>query len=168
MISFIQAVSRLLESETRNSNNLRFGTVSEVDPAKQRMRMRLGGTDAEPFLSPWLPYGQTAGALKLHSPPSIGQQFALMSNGGDLRQSVAVPFTWSDENASPSTLGNEHVMTFGSVKMAVREKQVIAEIGPAKIDITDEKITVQVGATKFEWTSAGFTAVSASVDWTKG
>ncbi|MBN9444379.1 phage baseplate assembly protein V [Bosea sp. (in: a-proteobacteria)] len=168
MRAVAELINRISKLETRLGGVVRLGSVSHVDPVKQRMRVRLGGTDAQPFLSPWVPYGQTAGAMKFHNPPSVGQQFALFSDNGNMRQAVALPFTWSDQNTSPSQLGNEHVMTFGSVKVSIRDKQLLVEVGGAKFDITDQKITLELGGTRFEWTQSEFNAAASLVNWTTG
>ena len=34
--------------------------------------------------------------------------------------------TWSDHNASPSTAGNEHVLTFGDVRLTIRDQALEA------------------------------------------
>ena len=68
-------VARIAELERRLSNVARHGNVAEVDFAKQMVRLELGqGANSKPFLGPWVPYGLTAGALKVHSPPSVGIQ----------------------------------------------------------------------------------------------
>ena len=146
MRALVDILTRLAEGETRSANSLRYGTVSHVDPAKQRMRLRLGGTDDEPFLSPWMPYGQTAGALKLHNPPSVGQQFAMMSNGGDYRQSIAIPFTFSDDNSSPSDKGDEHVLTFGPYTIRLTASTLEITAGNMKTQIDPGYVKARVGA----------------------
>lgn len=143
---FIDHVARLAERvadlERRFENQDRYGTVEEVDPEKQRVRLRIGGTDDEPMLSPWVPYAQTAGALKVHSPPSKGQQMLIHAPDGDLRQGIASGMTWSNNNASPSQSGEEHVLTFGSVKIEMRDGELIATVGGSSIKMTDGNITL--------------------------
>ncbi|MFC5509271.1 hypothetical protein [Bosea massiliensis] len=155
MRTISEIINRIAKIETRISNMVRFGTVAQVDAKRKEVRLRLGSDDSDPFLSPWVPYSQTAGALKIHTPPSVGQPFALMSDNGNMRQSVAVPRTWDNENPSPSEKGDEHVLTFGSVTAAIRGKQVIAEVGGAKFDVTDEKVTILIGGRSVELTAGG-------------
>lgn len=166
MKAFAEIINRIAKLETRMGNMVRYGTVSQVDAAKKKMRLRLGSSDEDAFLSPWVSYSQTAGALKIHTPPSVGQQFAMFSDNGNLKQAVAMPFTWKDGNESPSDLGNEHVLTYGSVKMAIRDKQAIIEVGGAKIDVTDQKITFELGGTKVELEAGNFKVAAQQVDWT--
>lgn len=131
---------RLADLERRLENTDRYGTVQDVDPAKQRVRLRIGGTDAEPMLSPWVPYAQTAGALKLHSPPSVGQQMLIHSPDGDLRQGVASGMTWSNQNVSPSQKGDEHVLTFGQATITLRGGELIIQVGSSTITMTSGNI----------------------------
>lgn len=137
----VELLNRVNELERRVSGLMRHGTVHEVDPAKQVMRLRLGDdVKGQPFLSPWIPYAQIAGALKVHTPPSVGQQYTAMSPTGDWQQAVGVPLTWSNDNPSPSDKGDEHVLTFGQVKVTIKE----------------QLLQIEVGSTKWELIPAGF------------
>jgi phage baseplate assembly protein gpV len=133
--------ARVNDLERRLSNMVRHGTVhpGSTDPAAGTTRLRLGGTDEEPYLSPPVKYGQVAGALKVHSPPSDNQQMTIFSASGDWRQGIALPMTWSDQNQSPSDKGDEHVMTFGDVT----------------VKLTAGGVTVSVGGVTWTLSSAG-------------
>ena len=102
MREIVEVLQRLTNLERQVANQFRHGTVHEVDATKQKVRMNIGGSDQEPLLGPWIPYGQIAGGLKVHTPPTVGQQMTMLSPSGDYRQAVALPMTWSDHNASPS------------------------------------------------------------------
>ena len=81
----VELVSRVAELERRFAGVLRHGTVAEVDPERQRVRLDLGpahGAEGR-FLSPWVPYAQFSGALRVHTPPTVGQQLTAMSPSGD-------------------------------------------------------------------------------------
>jgi phage baseplate assembly protein V len=140
---------RIAELERRISGMMRHGTVAEIDTTRHRVRLNFGNDiDGKPFLSPWLPYAQIAGALKVHTPPSQGQQFTALSPSGDWQQAIAIPMTWSDQNISPSSDGDEHVLTFGDVHMTIREQIVEIQVGavtmkvsPAGVAITGGKVT---------------------------
>ena len=155
MYELVELASRVAELERRFSGMMRHGTVEEVDPNKQRIRLNFGkDEDGAPFLSPWIPYAQIAGALKIHTPPSKGQQFTSMSANGDWQQAVALPMTWSNQNPSPSSSGDENVLTFGDVRIEIRKNEVILKIGPTVAKLTGSKIILQadkietVGLTK--------------------
>ena len=105
----VELVSRVAELERRFAGVLRHGTVAEVDPERQRVRLDLGpahGAEGR-FLSPWVPYAQFSGALRVHTPPTVGQQLTAMSPSGDFQKAVALPLTHHSGNPSPSTAGDE-------------------------------------------------------------
>ncbi len=89
--------------EAKFERMFRPGKVTDVDAAKQLYRQEIGlDKDGAPVKGPWIPYSQVAGARKVHSPPSVGQQMMMISPDGDPAQAFGVPLTWSNENASPS------------------------------------------------------------------
>lgn len=114
--------ARIHEQERRQAGTETKGKVVQVDPAEAKVRLELDkDEDGEPVLSPWVPYKQTAGAMKLHSPPSEGQVMVLRSETGDFEQGVAEAFHWSDDNPANSTAGDEHKMTFGTATISISE-----------------------------------------------
>jgi len=124
---------------------------SEVDTEKQLVRLRIGGNDEEPYLSPWIPYGQIAGpgtGLKVHAPPTVGQNMSLVSPTGDLRQSVALPFTWSDQAASPGTTADP-AATYGDVRFDLTPTGFKITAGTAVVDVNASGITVEFGGQGF-------------------
>lgn len=143
--------ARVADLERRLSRMVTEGTVhpGSTDPKAGTTRLRIGGSDDAPFLSPPVRYAQVAGALKLHSPPSDGQQMTIFSPGGDMSQGTALPMSWSDANKSPSDKGDEHVMTFGEVTVTLKGSSVL----------------VQVGGTSFELSTGGIKAVASDYQW---
>ena len=105
---------RLSELEHRHERQLRFGTTEQVDGKNHKVRMRIGGTEDKPMLSPWTRYSQQAGHRRHHSMPSgpdqqqgqqkktKGQQLLLISLDGNPEQSLAVPLGWSNDQPAPS------------------------------------------------------------------
>lgn len=161
----VELASRVAELERRYSGTLRHGTVEEVDPKKQAVRLNLGkDVEGKPFLSPWVPYAQIAGALKVHTPPSKGQQFTLLAPSGDWQQAVALPMTWSDNNKSPSQNGDENVLTYGNVTATVKNDHVNVTVGDAFITVTSGKITIQCGGSEIELTGGGVRVKGARID----
>lgn len=146
MREFTELLGRVVELERRYANTIRHGTVEQVDAGKQRVRLRLGGSDDQPFIGPWVPYGQIAGALKVHTPPSVGQQMTMFSPAGDPRQAVAMPMTWSDQNASPSSAGDQHVLTFGSVRVDLAADSLKITIGGVAVTISGDGVTFEGGS----------------------
>ncbi len=122
--------ARVAELERRLENGNRQGRVTDVDAEKQLVRLAIGKSpDGTEQKSPWVPYGQFAGKLKVHTPPTVGQNMVLFSPGGSLEQSVAVPFTWNDEHDSPSTKEDENVVVYGDVRITLKEDHIRIEIG---------------------------------------
>jgi len=146
---------RVSSLERQSANAVRDGKVMEVDPEKRRVRLQVGGTDDAPLLSPWVPYVQTAGALKVHTPPSVGQQMMILTPGGDARRARALPFTWSQDNPAPSDSGSEHVLTIGDVRIELRGGELVVNV---------PRLFVQSGGTTFEVTGGGIKAVGASIE----
>lgn len=138
---FVDAFRRIAELERRADGMVKQGRVAEVDPKAGTVRLRLNEEGAdEPFLSPPIPYAQMAGAMKVHSPPSVDQQMTVISGTGDFRQGLAVPMTWSDKNAAPSDKGDEHVLTFGNVR----------------IELKDGGLTLTIAGVTFQFSGDGF------------
>lgn len=148
MQALVELFARVSEIERRQANQIRPGTVHAVDPAKQLVRVKLGGTEAEPFIGPWVPYSQMAGALKVHAPPTVGQQMTVLSPSGDFAQGLAVPMTWSGSNASPSSNGGENVITFGGVT----------------IKLGGDAMTLTVGGVTYGFTGDGFRQTGGTIE----
>jgi phage baseplate assembly protein gpV len=140
---FARLAGRLAELERRVENMQRHGTVAEVDAATSRVRLRIGGTDEAPMLSPWVRPAQMAGALKVHALPSVGQTMTLFSPGGEMAAGVAVPFTWSNENAAPSESAAENVVTFGSVRIELTGEGLKVTAGGTVVDITGDGVAIE-------------------------
>lgn len=124
----------------RLANTVRRGKCTDVDAEKHLCRIEIGkGVDGEPQKSPWVPYGQHAGALKIHVTPTVGQNMIMHSEGGDFEQAVAIPFTWNEANPSPSTSKDEIVATFlKKVKFTVQDGKLIVEVPDTMIKVDDD------------------------------
>ena len=154
---------RIDELEQRLDQSVRHGTVSDVDASKQQIRMRIGGTDAEPLKSPWVPYGQIAGAMKIHSMPSVGQTMTLYSPTGDLRQGIAMPGSWSDANPSPSDKPGDHVLIFENVRVELRKDQLLLKVGDVSLDITKDKIVAKVSESEIEISASAINLIATDI-----
>ena len=120
---------RIADLERRQENSARHGAVTDVDAEKQLVRLAIGkGPDGTVQKSAWIPYGQFAGALKVHTPPTVGQNMSMFAPGGSIEQAVALPFTWNDDNESPSDKEDENVITYGDVRLTLKEDHIRIEI----------------------------------------
>ena len=154
----VELASRVAELERRFAGMMRPGTVEEVDPKKQIVRLNFGDSDdGKPFLSPWVPYAQIAGALKVHTPPSKGQQFTMLSPSGDWQQAVALPLTWSDQNQSPSDKGDEHVLTFGNVRITLKDNLTEVKVGDVTMKVTGDGVSITGGRVEHDDKNIGST-----------
>jgi len=140
----VELVARVTDLERRVTGMMRHGTVAEVDMDMLRVRLDLGPAHGGSgrFLSPWVPYAQFAGALKVHTPPVIGQQFTMVSPTGDFQQAVAVPLHWSQPNPTPSNWTSENVLTFGKVRIEIKEEQVVIKVGETGLVISEGGVRV--------------------------
>lgn len=92
----------------------RFGTVAEIDAGRARARVLLSDPDHGQFIGPWRPWAEMAGATRSWSPPSVGQQMLVIAPGGDLRQSIMLPATFSDSITAPSDRSDANRVSFGA------------------------------------------------------
>lgn len=164
MREVVELAARIAELERRFSGTMRHGTVEETDPSRHRVRLKLG-TDVEgkPFLSPWIPYAQMAGALKVHVPPSIGQQFTLMAPAGDWQQAVAVPFTWSNQNPAPSESGEENVLTFADVRLTLKDGRLEISAAGVNLELTGNGLAITGGEVSHDGKNIGSTHTHGGV-----
>ncbi|WP_336801715.1 phage baseplate assembly protein V [Kaistia sp. MMO-174] len=124
----------------RQDGQITQGTVHEVDAKAGTVRIKSGeDADGNPFLTPPIPYAQFMGALKVHSPPSVGQQMTVLNVAGDFSQGLAVPMTQSDANKSPSEKGDENVATYAGFKIT---------LDGGKLQVTEGSLTFTIGGGK--------------------
>lgn len=129
--------ARLAEMERRMSAGHLSGAVHAVDATKGLVRLNLGeATGGGTVLSPWVRYAQTGGALKVHAPPTVGQQMTVMAPAGDMSQGIAMSLGWSDANPSPSGAGDQNVLTFGAVAITMTASSLTLTVGGSSIEIT--------------------------------
>lgn len=142
---FAALAARVADLELRVAGGMRHGRVAEVDAGKARLRLDLGpahGGNGR-FLSPWIPYAQMAGALKVHTPPSVGQQYTILAPSGDLQQGVALPLSWSSSNPSPSQQGDENVITFGDVRIELKAEIIRVAIGGLELETDGQAMSLK-------------------------
>lgn len=139
---------RLQEINRRIAGSQMLGKVTHVDAEKRLARIEIGkDDDGNPVLSPWRPYTQTSGALKLHNPPSVGQPMKISAANGDIQQGYIEPLQWSAENPSPSDNSDEHVLTFGNVAIRLRNGELL----------------LVVAGVSYKWAADGFHQVGGKI-----
>jgi phage baseplate assembly protein gpV len=136
-MELLEALTRIAEVERKIDNLFRHGPVTERKKIDGRwfVRMRVGGQDTDPFLSPWIPYVSPNGGpqgLNVHRVPKEGEQLTLLSPAGDFQQGVATSLFWSNQHPPPSDDPDAVVITHPKFKLTLKD-------GVLKID-TSEKI----------------------------
>lgn len=101
--------------KTAFGNSLKVGPVAVID-AKKGYRLRLGGTDAEPFLSPFYPHPETG---KTSVPLKVGQIVGVVNPTGDPRQGFVIRGGYSDDNPSPNEDMGANVFQDAGVKISI-------------------------------------------------
>ena len=66
----------------------------------------------------------------------------MFAPGGEIRQAVLLPFTWSNQAQSPSQSGDEHVTVWGKFKQTMKEDYLKLENDQASIELTTSNITI--------------------------
>ena len=128
----LEALTRIAEIERKLDNLFRHGPVTERKKIDGRwlVRMRLGGSEDEPFLSPWIPYVSPNGGpegLNVHRVPKEGEQLTLLSPAGDFQQGVATSLFWSDQHPPPSDDPDAVVITHPKFKMIIKSGNLTIE-----------------------------------------
>ena len=87
------------ESDRRQGNMLRMGTITEVDHSKALARVTLSDTET----SAWLPWAvMRMGALRVWAPPVAGEQVMIAAPSGELNQAVILGSASRDQFPQPS------------------------------------------------------------------
>lgn len=111
--------------KTAFGNSLKIGPVEKID-AEKGYRLRLGGTDDDPYLSPWYPHPETG---KTSVPLKKGQIVGVMNPSGDPRQGLVFRGGYSDDNPSPNDNMDANVFEDAGVRIEVKDGQLILTIG---------------------------------------
>ncbi|WP_010546004.1 phage baseplate assembly protein V [Sphingomonas elodea] len=80
-------------------NLMRLGTIDSLDLAQGTVRVRVGDllTDDIPFAAP------RAGAVRIWSPPSMGEQVLLFCPEGDVQAGIILGALFSDAHPAPAS-----------------------------------------------------------------
>jgi hypothetical protein len=103
--------------KTAFGNSMKVGPVHEVD-AEKGYRLRLGGTDGEPFLSPWYPHPETG---KTSVPLKPNQIVGVINPTGDPRQGMIFRAGYSDDNPSPNQDMEANVFADAGVRLQIKD-----------------------------------------------
>jgi phage baseplate assembly protein gpV len=159
----LELLTRVAELERKLDSMFRHGPVHERKKIEKRwfVRLKVGGTDQQPFLSPWIPYSSPNGGpagLNVHRVPAKGEQLTMLSPAGDFRQAVATSLFWSDDHPPPSEDEGTVTITHpkfkldlkdGTLKIEASENVDIKSNQTIKLD-AGQTITFKVGESEIE------------------
>jgi phage baseplate assembly protein V len=159
----LELLTRIAEVERKLDSMFRHGAVHDRKKIEGRwfVRLKVGGTDEKPFLSPWIPYSSPNGGaqgLNVHRVPAKGEQLTMLSPAGDFRQAVATSLFWSDDHPPPSEDEDAVTITHpkfkldlkdGTLKIATSENVDIKSNQTIKLD-AGQAITFKVGESEIE------------------
>lgn len=96
------AMARTADPERLTGELIQLGAVASVDHSTATCTVEIG--DLTTGALPWVV--ARAGNLKVWSPPSVGEQCAVLCPEGDLANGIVLLGLWSDANPPPSTSAN--------------------------------------------------------------
>lgn len=96
------------ELNRKTANLIKEGTVSQTDPAANRVRVKHGELETD-----WLPYFVPfAGGVSVHRLPSVGEYCTVISPSGDMAGGLVLCGIASDRFPAPSTDPADTVVKF--------------------------------------------------------
>lgn len=102
------------ELRRRHLNLMREGQVVEHHSDNKRLLKVDLGPEGQPVISPWIEWGERAGAVKTFSRPSIGERVLVISPDGELgTASRAIAGGFYSDNQNPDGADGELLMTIG-------------------------------------------------------
>ncbi len=130
----------MADMERRLANLIRPGTVSALDAAAARVRVKAG--DLETAWLPWLTH--RAGPDRTYWAPEVGEQVLVLSPSGEMAQGFVLPAVFRSAHPAPASSADTHRQEYknGTVvehDRAAQHYQVSVPSGG--------KITLQVGQT---------------------
>ncbi|OCC05256.1 hypothetical protein BA190_10155 [Labrys sp. WJW] len=145
---------RLNTAERRLANMFTPGAVAEEEAGKG-VRINLGGSDDEPFLSPWIKSGNLSGVTSI--PVGKGAQMMVLAPNGDLEQAMAIPWDHTDARGNPAKSGDETVFY---QRNGVR----FSEQGGV-MSIEASSFRIKCGGSTFELSGGGLKMVASDYDF---
>lgn len=130
----------LSEQQRRLHNIATIGTVFDVNPDDQTMRLDVGDNQTD-----WLPIpALAAGQVRVWRCPSVGEQFLLVSPSGELANAIPVLSLYSNQHPSPSNDPNEIHVRFNNsdfLSVKTQDSQLILKINDVIFDVNSTTLT---------------------------
>ena len=130
----------LSEQQRRLHNIATIGTVFDVNPDDQTMRLDVGDNQTD-----WLPIpALAAGQVRVWRCPSVGEQFLLVSPSGELANAIPVLSLYSNQHPSPSNDPNEIRVRYNDtdfLSVNTQDSQLILKINDVIFDVNSTTLT---------------------------
>lgn len=130
----------LSEQQRRLHNIATIGTVFDVNPDDQTMRLDVGDNQTD-----WLPIpALAAGQVRVWRCPSVGEQFLLVSPSGELANAIPVLSLYSNQHSSPSNDPNEIRVRFNDsdfLSVNTQDSQLILKINDVIFNVNNTTLT---------------------------
>lgn len=130
----------LSEQQRRLHNIATIGTVFDVNPDGQAMRLDVGDNQTD-----WLPIpALAAGQVRVWRCPSVGEQFLLVSPSGELANAIPVLSLYSNQHPSPSNDPNEIRVRYNDtdfLSVNTQDSQLILKINDVIFDVNSTTLT---------------------------
>lgn len=130
----------LSEQQRRLHNIATIGTVFDVNPDDQTMRLDVGDNQTD-----WLPIpALAAGQVRVWRCPSVGEQFLLVSPSGELANAIPVLSLYSNQHPSPSNDPNEIRVRYNDtdfLSVNTQDSQLMLKINDVILDVSEATIT---------------------------
>ncbi len=145
----VEEVRRREELERRMRNVVRPGRVTQVDPAKNLVKIAWAqDEDGKDLESPWIPWVERAGAIRTWTPPAAGEQVLMFSPSGDIStHSWVMPGGFTDQFGQPHDKAAEHKLVVGNAEILAKDGEVHIKVGNSRVVITADEI-VTYGKTR--------------------
>lgn len=130
----------LSEQQRRLHNIATIGTVFDVNPDDQTMRLDVGDNQTD-----WLPIpALAAGQVRVWRCPSVGEQFLLVSPSGELANAIPVLSLYSNQHPSPSNDPNEIRVRFNDsdfLSVNTQDSQLTLKINDVIFNVNNTTLT---------------------------
>jgi len=140
--------ARAADGDGRHERNHRPGPITDVDTTRTppMARIQVGvDEDGNVVKSPWVPYAQIAGARKVYTPPSVGEQGMFHSPDGDFEQGYIIPLTFSNKVKAPSQDPHTDIDQRGASIRIQKDGDVQQQVNKASWRVTQDNVHHRVG-----------------------
>lgn len=123
-----------------------IGTVIAIDASAWKIRLKIDENETD-----WIPIPtMAAGVVKIWRCPSLGEQFSVSAQGGELTSAVPQISLFSEEFPPPSTDPDEVYIQLGehSIVVNVASGEAIFKLNKCTFDVPETEFTGQVNMLK--------------------